>query len=67
MAERSIDLGTLKALDWAIGIGLVVLAIALLSGLRAATNIALPDFVPSVVGAALGVGLWFLYLSKRKS
>ncbi len=67
MAERKIDFGTLKAMDWAIGIGLVVLVIAVLSGLRAATNIALPDFVPTALGAALGVLLWFVYLSKRKS
>lgn len=67
MAERRVDFGTLKAKDWAIGVGLVVLAIALISGLRAVTNLALPDFVPSAVGAALGVLVWFLYLSKRKS
>ncbi len=67
MAERSIDFGTLKAKDWAIGIGLVMLMIALFSGLLAVTNIVLADFVPTAAGAALGVMLWFVYLSKRKS
>ncbi|UYO00305.1 MAG: hypothetical protein KIT02_03535 [Devosia sp.] len=67
MAERRIDFGTLSLKDFAIGIGLVVLAIALLSGLFVLLNLSLPGFVASAGGGAIGVALWFLYLFKRNS
>lgn len=67
MTERKIDFGTLTLKDYAIGVVFAVVATALLSGLEAVSNIALPSFLASAAGAAIGVAAWFFYLLKRKS
>ncbi len=67
MAESKIDFGSLTLKDYAIGVAFALMATAVLSGLEAAFNIALPSFLASAAGAAIGVAAWFFYLLKRKS
>lgn len=67
MATRKIDFGKLSFMDYAIGVILTLVATAIVTGLEMATNIALPSFVASAAGAAIGVAAWFTYLLKRKS
>lgn len=67
MSDRKIDFGELALVQWVVGVGLVILSIATLSGLAALSNIALPGFVVPALGAAIGVAAWFSYLLKRNS
>ena len=67
MADRKIELGELGLVDYLIGAGLVVMCIAILSSVVMFAGLSVPDFLPSVVGAALGVAVWFSYLLKRKA
>lgn len=67
MATRKIDFGKFSFMDYAIGVILTLVATAIVTGLEMATNIALPSFVASAAGAAIGVAAWFTYLLKRKS
>ncbi len=67
MADRKIDFGTLGAVEWLIGVGLVVMSIAILTAVTSFASLSVPEFLPSVLGAALGVAVWFSYLLKRKA
>lgn len=67
MADRKIDFGTLTLKDYAIGVAIALVAMALVSGIEAMANIALPGFVATAAGAVIGVAVWFIYLLKRKS
>ena len=65
MADRKIDFGKLGVVEYLIGIGLVVMCIGILTWVTALAGLSLPDFLPSVVGAALGVAVWFSYLKRK--
>ena len=67
MSDRRIDFGTLSIKDYAIGVGLLLVAMAVIYGFEMLTDITLPSLVASAVGAAIGVAAWFFYLFKRKS
>jgi len=67
MADRRIDFGKLGVLEYGVGVGLVVVCIAIVSGLASTMTLALPGYATVAAGAALGVAAWFSYLLKRNS
>jgi hypothetical protein len=67
MAEGRPDFRKLRAIDWAIGVGCVLVAFVALYFVKASLNLPVPEFVVSGIAGALGVVVWFAFLNRKKS
>jgi hypothetical protein len=67
MTIGGIDIATLTAKDYAVGVVYAVLATFVVTGAEMVFGFALPSLVASVAGAAIGIAAWFIFLLKRKA
>jgi hypothetical protein len=67
MADQKIDFLKLSLVDYALGAAFAIMGTAIVSGLSAALNFALPSLVASLAGAAIGAAAWLYYLLKRNA
>ena len=67
MTIGGIDIATLTAKDYAVGVVYAVLGNFVVTGAEMVLGFALPSLVASAVGAAIGIAAWFVFLLKRKA
>ena len=67
MTIGGIDIAALTAKDYAVGVVYAVLGTFVVTGAEMVFGFSLPSILASVVGAAIGIAAWFVFLLKRKA